>query len=193
VGWHYFALVFIVELPPVGEGPLGFVGEAVGCFRGSVSLFLEGGHVLIGFFMDELLYLEGDICKLVDFALDKPFLHKFLPYSLILLTIDRHPIMSSYGISAAIISRLIEVRRCKSRKGGGVDNGVQELVKTFAKFVLLQCVFEGLVEFFLVQLVDLHEEVSDLVLAQNNIDPLLEDGQKFHLGDGVKGEDRVLP
>ena len=75
VGGHYFVLVFIVELPPVGEWPFGFGGGAKVNFGRRMFLFLERRHILGGFFMDKLFYFKRYICKFVDFALDKPFFH----------------------------------------------------------------------------------------------------------------------
>ena len=54
VGRHYFVLVFIVELPPVGERPFGFGGGVKVNFGRRMFVFLERRHILGGFFMDEL-------------------------------------------------------------------------------------------------------------------------------------------
>lgn len=73
-----------------------------------------------------------------------------------------------------------------------MNEDVEEDVEAFAELVLLEGVFEGLVEILAVEFVDLEEEVLDFFLVELLAYLVLEDGEELHFGDGVEGVDGVL-
>jgi len=65
-------------------------------------------------------------------------------------------------------------------------------MKSLAKLVFFQSIAKGLIQFLLIQLVNLEEKALHSIIGQFIRGLLSEDRQKFHLSDRIEGVNRVL-
>lgn len=65
-------------------------------------------------------------------------------------------------------------------------------MKLSAELILFDQVLKRLVQFLPVQFIHLQEEAFHPLIVHLLLGALLEDGEEFHAGDGIEGEDGVL-